>query len=812
MYKYYLGAFGNRSFLRPQFEILENNGLRIIGDDRWKEFPNGGTVSLSFLSDKDIDSIKNRIVKFKIDLNKDFHPGYDSFNDNSNKYQISLTNLIELDRDEIIEIVKLDCTIEEFLNDRVKRKLKINHKPNQLVLLKYGQECFGPFECISTLEEPYYNVTIFVNSESVNRYKYSELERIIFDATFSIRRSDQMQFIYNIESLNKIEPVGQIEYFDNEVLADYLKNILDQSEAIENVSELREDFLKIIDRFSDEGNLSDKKIERICSLLQTAEELSDCKVRITEEYFKNNPNAQVDKETYLNSHEELLDKMARDDVRYEEKKQEFLEQLEQLQNKESELKAELEDSKKKLSDQQAELKKLGELAISEKQKEIEEMMSSKRSDLEQVKEDCAKAMAEYKRLDGARELFRNEVKKLKEERDSISNDINSKITQWASDNRNSEIISLLVSQLEMPESDLAVVIPKRLENVNNNLEAGDIIALLYKKLTDAGRSVTKDDSCNYLISIVQNYITVFAGEPGTGKTSLCKLLAKALGIYDTRFAEILVERGWTSSKDLVGYYNPLTKEIEKTQPAFSACMERLSLENQNDIVEAPYFVLLDEANLSPIEFYWSKFNYFCDNPQHQVVEYSNGDKYEFGSELKFLATINYDQTTNDLSPRFLDRAWVISMNPIAVDNVVGNMIDDTMVENNNTIVSLRALQNMFGWENYKEKKMNPVTKTRIDLIVDKMKEGGHRTSARSLHAISHYYLVAEEYMSSKEVALDFAISQKILPCINGNGKAYGEFLKGLMSICKENQLSRSASILYNIIERSEHEFYGFFNL
>lgn len=33
--------------------------------------------------------------------------------------------------------------------------------------------------------------------------------------------------------------------------------------------------------------------------------------------------------------------------------------------------------------------------------------------------------------------------------------------------------------------------------------------------------------------------------------------------------------------------------------------EKLNEENANNIVEAPYLVLLDEANLSPIEFYWS---------------------------------------------------------------------------------------------------------------------------------------------------------------------------------------------------------------
>ena len=67
-------------------------------------------------------------------------------------------------------------------------------------------------------------------------------------------------------------------------------------------------------------------------------------------------------------------------------------------------------------------------------------------------------------------------------------------------------------------------------------------------------------------------------------------------------------------------------------------------------------------------------------------------------------------------------------------------------------------------------------------------------------------------MSSKEVALYYAIAQKILPSISGNGKAYGEFLNSLMSICKENQLSRSAGIIAKILEKSEHEFYGFFNI
>ena len=37
MYRYFLGAFGNKSFIRPQYEIMEDGKLRGI-EDRWENF------------------------------------------------------------------------------------------------------------------------------------------------------------------------------------------------------------------------------------------------------------------------------------------------------------------------------------------------------------------------------------------------------------------------------------------------------------------------------------------------------------------------------------------------------------------------------------------------------------------------------------------------------------------------------------------------------------------------------------------------------------------------------------------------------
>ena len=813
MYKHFLGAFGNRSFSRPQYEIMEDGSLREVGDSRWTEFPNGGTVSLSSISEGDTDDIKNRLLQFKIDLNKNLHPGYSVYSENSNKYQITLAAIEDFDRDEIIEVIDIDYTIEEFLNDKAKRTIRVKHKPNKLILLRYIQDCYGPFEfMISDIEdsygdEAYYTLKVFVNSGLINRYKSSDLERIILDGTFSIKRSDHMQFIYNLSKLHAVEPAEKFEYFDNEELSDFFKDILNKSESIENLATIREQFLQIADSFSEGNQLTDSRLQRICELLQTSVELSDYKVRLMEEYFRTNPNARADKEEYLRTHVELLDSIVREDIRYEEKAKEIDKELTVLQSEKDKLIEEIEDAKLKLNAQQTELEKLGEQAVIQKKQEIEESQK----ELEAVKETIEKAKKDCERFVAERDTWKRACDSIKNEYATVANDLNTKIIEWAANNRTTEITKLLVSQLEMPEKELQEMNIQRIENLKEDLKAEQIAEILCKKLNEAGRAVSKDDAYNYLISIVQNYITVFAGEPGTGKTSLCKLLAKALGLYDSRFAKILVERGWTSSKDLIGYYNPLTKEIEETQPKFTECIRQLNAENENNLVEAPYFVLLDEANLSPIEFYWSHFNYYYDNPMHQEVLYSNGEKYEFGAELKFLATINYDQTTADLSPRFLDRAWVISMNPVSIDAIVTSLIEDSAVENNNEIVSLKTLNRAFDWHNFRDKKMNQITKTRLDRIIDKMKEGGHTISARSIHSIGHYYLVAEEYMSSKEIALDYAISQKILPCINGNGKKYGEFLSGLMNICKENQLNKSASIISKIKDRSEHEFYSFFS-
>ena len=91
-------------------------------------------------------------------------------------------------------------------------------------------------------------------------------------------------------------------------------------------------------------------------------------------------------------------------------------------------------------------------------------------------------------------------------------------------------------------------------------------------------------------------------------------------------------------------------------------------------------------------------------------------------------------------------------------------------------------------------------------------KAGYAISPRSIISMVKYCAVAEEYMDDKQNAIDYAVAQKLLPQINGNGKGYLEFLKEILGTCK--YLAKSKEILNRIIEtgEKEHNYFNYFNI
>jgi energy-coupling factor transporter ATP-binding protein EcfA2 len=102
---------------------------------------------------------------------------------------------------------------------------------------------------------------------------------------------------------------------------------------------------------------------------------------------------------------------------------------------------------------------------------------------------------------------------------------------------------------------------------------------------------------DFFALIQTNDLIVLTGDSGSGKTNLVQSFARAVGGVSKI---IPVKPNWTSSEDLLGYYNPLEKKYLST-PFLDALIEA---GNNPDV---PYLICLDEMNLARVEYYFADF-------------------------------------------------------------------------------------------------------------------------------------------------------------------------------------------------------------
>jgi len=119
-------------------------------------------------------------------------------------------------------------------------------------------------------------------------------------------------------------------------------------------------------------------------------------------------------------------------------------------------------------------------------------------------------------------------------------------------------------------------------------------------------------------------LVVLAGDSGSGKTSLIRAAADAIGGECT---VVPVKPNWTGPEDLLGYYNPVERSYQATQ--FLIALQAAA--RQPDV---PHFICLDEMNLARVEHYFADFLslleqrttlptialYTADEERHVVVE------------------------------------------------------------------------------------------------------------------------------------------------------------------------------------------------
>ncbi len=342
------------------------------------------------------------------------------------------------------------------------------------------------------------------------------------------------------------------------------------------------------------------------------------------------------------------------------------------------------------------------------------------------------------------------------------------------------------------------------------------------------RNYSRNEFINILLTISQNFLTIFSGAPGCGKTSMCNILGEVLGLagineqaeqYDIwdeptladRYLSVSVERGWTSKRDFIGYYNPLNKTFEATDQRRYECFIQMDQEVRSGFNRVPYIILLDEANLSPMEYYFADFMNVCDARGSQAF-ISLGDKqtYSISDSLRFVATINNDHTTEILSPRLLDRSWIVTL-----PTVEDSLVREGKSRNSYPVVDFNEMKNIFCNVKLSNEKL---LSQELSTIYSKMSALGINVSPRSRKAIERYILAGTDLFERQDgitplyIAIDYAVSQKLLPLVNGSGDDYQAALTDLREHFVSKQLVHCQKLVDRILQQGNltSGYYRFF--
>ncbi len=643
------------------------------------------------------------------------------------------------------------------------------------------------------------------------------------------------KFIINIDDASFKEN-GIYDYRNDEsIIQDgnkILKKIGSDGLTKSQVRDLKKDIKDI----NDLSEIDNNTIKRFFPLLEKMEEWKKIAANLVQEYLKSehgeeylNKYIERDKGTYFEEIKSNLEAKAEEETQdLKIEIDDLQERKEGLDNKINSLAEQVREKTEEVREKQQDLENV---KPDESLKIVSEEYKKQENELHEVKEKVTKIKDEHKKLNEINDLNeeisylerkRKETEKENQEIELTSKNIKNKL-ETENDNFKEMLLEhktyIDVIYTSKNESntlkDYSIKICKKEKN-NKSQARTEYIEQIHNFFLNNSRNYKKDEIVNLIVSIQQSFLTVLAGLPGIGKTSLVQYLGKALGL-NNRLLNISVARGWTSQRDLLGYFNPLNSSYQAAPTGFYELLQATSKENRN--TQAPIYVLLDEANLSPIEHYWSNFMIMTDDQNEKILktgQYTKDADIVIPDALRFIATINYDNTTETLSPRLIDRAPIIKLSPEKVTQT----IPKKQINEEFLVYSSQELNDLFSISDGETAELADeeieVFNKIMKILEDENTDFGQPiiVSQRKQIAITRYCHIARDNMIEEGNlrALDYAICQHILPLINGSGDQYCKRLEKLQEVLPKNHFKLSNAQLERIIKvgKLEIDTFNFF--
>lgn len=311
------------------------------------------------------------------------------------------------------------------------------------------------------------------------------------------------------------------------------------------------------------------------------------------------------------------------------------------------------------------------------------------------------------------------------------------------------------------------------------------------KTNESGLIFSKQLIQRFVASLCTKPLVICSGLSGSGKTKLSQAFAQWISTDESQYLIVPVGADWTNREPLLGYPNALKGE-EYVSPENGVLdlmiRAKQNIENTEEPTR-PYFLILDEMNLSHVERYFADFLSTMESgdriPLHKIENDSQivPSSIKLPKNLFIIGTVNIDETTYMFSPKVLDRANTIEFRLTEKD--LENFIHSE-IELDMDILKTQGANMSEGFMTMALQKTDKNLKsTESDLkqFFTELKKSGAEFGYRTASEIGRLMFMLNELGEGGNNLLDIAIMQKLLPKLHGSRNKLTKVLPILGGFC-----------------------------
>lgn len=331
---------------------------------------------------------------------------------------------------------------------------------------------------------------------------------------------------------------------------------------------------------------------------------------------------------------------------------------------------------------------------------------------------------------------------------------------------------------------------------DNNRRKNDVFDKLFEirrviEIGQTGLLFDRDLLYRYTVSLLTKPFVILSGLSGSGKTKLALSFAKWITGCSDQVKIVSVGSDWNNREYLLGYPNALQLG-EYIKPDNGVLDFIIDAQKNCDL---PYFLILDEMNLSYVERYFADFLSAMESHEAITLHPVTGPEVKWNQvpatiqlpkNLYITGTINVDETTYMFSPKVLDRANVIEFR-VGRENMEKYLMGcKSMKANIADHIGADMQKDFVRISRYRDSERDLKTSDILLQFFDQLKRAGAEFGYRTAAEIYGFVALVHKLNLGWEdnQIMDIVIMQKLLPKLHGSRRKMQPILNTLWNLCQ----------------------------